>query len=168
MDPNKAYFPFDPFEDEDVERVRAERVRQIGIAVRGALAILNLPERSVIEGYYFDGTSLPRLADQSGLTLTRIRTIQERALAKLRTRLTPFVEKMFGLRVVQDPDCPICEGVWRVIAEELLDGKTPDMTWGDVARRLERAVGWRAPTPQILMTHQRKHRALTNAENTNH
>lgn len=164
MDPNKAYIPFDPFEDEDATRRQAERVRQIGVAVRRAIRILNTPERNVIEGYYFDGTSFPRLANAAGVTLTRIRTIHERALAKLRTRLTPFVELMFGLRVIQAPDCPICSAMWREIAEDLLDAKTTDMTWGDVARRLERAVGWRAPTPQILMTHQRKHRALTRTD----
>jgi hypothetical protein len=160
MDPNKAYLPFDPFPNDDARRVAAERAGRVQHAVRAAMVVLNMPERAVIEGYYFDGCSLPHLADQGRVTLARIRTIHTRALAKLRVELTPFVMEMYGLTLTHAERCPICTAEWRDDAEHILDEKTDDMTWGDIIIRLERAVGWRAKTPQVLMTHQRRHRTL--------
>jgi len=160
VDPNKAYLPFDPFPDEVARAMAAERARRVQQAVRQAMVVLNMPERAVIEGYYFDGTSLPRLADQGRVTLARIRTIHTRALAKLRFELTPFVMDMYGLTPTHADRCPVCAAAWRDDAERILDEKTDDMTWGDIITRLERAVGWRASTPQVLITHQRRHRKL--------
>ena len=158
MDPNKAYLPFDPFADEDTHLTMARRVRRVQSAVRQAMRTLNAPERTVIEGYYFDGYSFHRLADTARVSLARIRTIHNRALTKLRLELTPFVAVMYGLRLTQVKRCPVCDADWREDAERLLDEKTDEMTWGELVKRVERAVGWRAPTPQILITHQRKHR----------
>jgi len=49
---------------------------------------------------------------------------------------------------------------WRADAEAILDGKTPEMTWGQIITRIERATGWRAVSPQVLIAHQRAHRAF--------
>lgn len=160
MDPNTAYLPFDPWHDDEAALPRQRRARRVETAVRDALHVLNLPERSIIEGYYFDGRSFPCLANEHGLPLPRIRTIHTRALGKLRHELTPLVIELYGLQLVHDVDCPICRAPWRDIADGLLDEKTPDMTWGDMATRIERAVGWTPSTPQVLKTHQRKHRQL--------
>ncbi|GAB4323811.1 MAG: hypothetical protein Kow0074_16380 [Candidatus Zixiibacteriota bacterium] len=158
MDPNKAYVPYDPWYDQDEAALQHRRTRAVQRTVRRSLSVLNAPERAVIEGYYFDGLSLPQLANQAGVPLIRIRVMHRRALGKLRQELTPFVIAMYGLRLSHDSDCPICTAPWRDAAERILDDKTADMTWGDVAVRIERAVGWTCPTPQVLMTHQRKHR----------
>ena len=158
MDPNKMYISEGPYPS--IEHLRALRRRtcEIQDAVRDALTVLNEPERFVIEGYYFDGRSFPRLAAMQASTLPRIKGIHRRALTKLEIELTPFVERMFGIKALRTPDCPICRADWRSIAERLLDDKTPDMTWGEIAIRIERAVGWHVPSPRVLTTHQKRHR----------
>lgn len=147
--------PYPPIEHLQCVRRRAFEIQD---AVRDALTILNAPERFVIEGYYFDGRSFPRLATMQSLSLSRVKSIHRRALTKLEIELAPFVERMFGIEALLKPDCPICRAEWRPIAEQLLDEKTLEMTWGDVARRIERAVGWHVPTPRVLTTHQNRHR----------
>ena len=136
----------------------AARSLAIELAVRGALRVLTTGEREIIEGYYFDGRSLPQLARATGVPVDFVRIAHRRALAKLETELAPFVERMFGLSAVRHRDCAICSASWRAIAEDVLDGRTGDTTWGQIMIRIERAVGWKAPSPQALMTHQKKHR----------
>lgn len=136
----------------------AARSLAIELAVRGALKVLTRGEREIIEGYYFDGRSLPMLARATGVPVDFVRIAHRRALAKLEMTLAPFVERMFGLAVVRHTDCTICRASWRAIAEDILDGRTADTTWGQIAIRIERAVGWKAPSPQVLITHQKKHR----------
>lgn len=165
MDPNKMYIREDPFASIEHRQTLRRRVRVIQEAVRSALAVLNPPERFVIEGRYFDGRSFPRLATSLGQTLARVKVIHRRALLKLEIELAPFVERMFGIAAVRTPDCPICRAQWRSTAERLLDEKTPDMTWGEMATRIERAVGWHASTPRILTTHQRQHRRFVKSSN---
>jgi hypothetical protein len=136
----------------------AGRSLAIELAVRAALGVLTAGERTIVEGYYFDGRSLPQLARSTGVPLDFVRISHRRALAKLEVELAPFVERMFGLAAIRHVNCAICRASWRAIAEDILDGKTADTTWGQIAIRIERAVGWKAPSPQALITHQRKHR----------
>ena len=134
------------------------RTRLIEHTVRDALSCLTIPEREVVEQYYYNGLSFIRIADAQGLAVERVQFLHRRALANLRIKLAPFVGITFGLSPLANIDCPICCAPWRQTAEELLDEKTTAATWGEIARRLERAVGWFASTPQILMAHQKKHR----------
>jgi hypothetical protein len=137
------------------------RLRSVQEAVRHAVTELPATERRVIERHFFDGGSLAHIADETGLSLVRIQVLRRRALGRLRERLTLFVQTTYGLGATVRPDCPVCRAPWRQTAEELLDEKTPDMTWGMLARRLERAVGWTPSTVQILIGHQRNHRAFS-------
>jgi hypothetical protein len=167
MDPNKMYISEDPFISIEYRDTLRRRVRVIQEAVQEALSVLNSTERFVIDGYYFDGRSFPHLATAIRLSLARVKGIHKRALVKLAVELTPFVERMFGIKAMHVPDCPICRAEWRSTAERLLDEKTPDMTWGQVAVRLARAAGWRAPSPRILTTHQKQHRRFEKSINHN-
>lgn len=166
MDPNRMYILEDQFAYAGHQRWLRQRARAVERAVRDALVVLNPAEHSVIVGYYFDGWSFPRLANSLGQSLPRIRAIHRRALLKLEVELAPFVEEMFGIRPVRTAQCPICQAEWRTVAERLLDEKTPDMTWGQVAIRIERATGWRPPTPRILTAHQKHHRRFVHLSDT--
>lgn len=135
-----------------------QRAMAIERAVRGALKVLTTAERSIIEEYYFDGRSMGQVANSRGTPVNLVRMTHRRALAKLEEALRPFVERMFGLSAIRQPDCPICRASWRAVAEEILDSRTTEITWGQVAVRIRRAVGWQASSPQVLITHQRKHR----------
>jgi len=138
-----------------------ERQKEIQRTVRDAIALLAPIEREIIEGYYFEGLSLQRLANRAGRPFSRMRMLHERALRKLAMILAPFVERVFRIRVLQFPNCPICRAEWRSDAERILDDKTDDVTWGAIIRRIERATGWRAPGAPVLKAHQARHRAFT-------
>jgi hypothetical protein len=168
MDPNKMYILEDQYAYVTHQRWLRQRARAVQGAVRAALVVLNPAEHSVIVGYYFDGWSFPRLANSLGQSLVRVRAIHRRALLKLEVELAPFAEEMFGIRAVRTAGCPICQAEWRAIAERLLDEKTPDMTWGQVAGRIERATGWRPSTPRTLTTHQKHHRRFVHTSDTEH
>jgi hypothetical protein len=166
MDPNKMYILEDRYAYGEHLRWLRQRARAVQEAVRAALVVLNPAEHNVIIGYYFDGWSFPRLANVLGQSLPRIRAIHRRALLKLEVELAPFVDEMFGIRPVRTARCPICQADWRTVAERLLDEKTPDMTWGQVAIRIERATGWRPSTPRILTAHQKHHRRFVHTSDT--
>jgi hypothetical protein len=148
----------DPIESAIARGDPASRSLAIELAVRRALTLLTTVERSIIEGYYFDGRSMPQLSRSGGMPLDFVRIAHRRALARLEGELASLVERMFGLEAVHRPECVICGAPWRTTAEAILDGKTPDTTWGQIATRIERAVGWKAASPQTLIVHQRKHR----------
>jgi hypothetical protein len=117
-------------------------------------------ERRVIEGYYFDGVSMGKMVDTEQVSLNRALIVHRQALRQLRVILAPFVARMFGIGATCVRTCPICTGDWRADAEAIMDGKTPEMTWGQVMARIERATGWRARGPQTLIAHQRAHRTF--------
>lgn len=133
--------------------------RAIIHAVRRALADLQHLEHLVVDSYYYDSLSFGQIADRHGLTRSRVQTLHHRALTTLEGALAPLVRETFGVVPMRRSTCPICGAPWQRVADELLDEKTADITWGQVAARLERAVGWRPATPQILIAHQ-KHRRL--------
>lgn len=137
-----------------------KRVEGIGREVRRAVGRLRGMEREVIEGYYFDGLSMGRIAENEGVSVNRVVTAQRQAFRTLREILAPFVERIFGIGATRVTTCPICLAEWRDDAEAIIDGKTPEVTWGQVMTRIERATGWRAKSPQVLIAHQRKHRAF--------
>ena len=126
--------------------------------VRAAVRELAGPERIVIEAIYYDGLSLDQIGMQTHLSKNRVVVTHRRALAELRIALTPLVAEVFGLGMTTVPSCPICIADWRGDAESMLDGMTAEMTWGAMIVRLERAFGWRAKSPRVLIVHQRHHR----------
>lgn len=135
-----------------------ERVDEIRRAVRTAVGRLEGLEKTVVEGYYFDGLSMGRLAELERVSLNRAFIVHRQALRSLRAMLAPFVERLFGLEATCVSSCPICVAPWRDDAEAIIEAKTKDMTWGQIIIRIERATGWRTQSPQILIAHQRKHR----------
>lgn len=136
------------------------RIYEIRSEVRRAVETLKGLERVTIEGYFFDGISFRRIAAHEETSVSRVVMAHRQALRRLRERLTPHVAKWYGIGVVRNAKCPICVSDWRADAEALIDAKTAHITWGDVMKRIERATGWRAKSPQVLIMHQRKHRTF--------
>lgn len=148
--------------DQAIPEPRRFRSRSVAIdcAVREAVAALSYVERMIIEGYYFDGYTLSSIGCTLNISTQRVQTVHRHALSRLRRRLAPFVEKTFRIGLTTDPECTICSAPWRRIAEDILDEKTPETTWGQIAVRLHRAVGWYPSTPQVLIGHQKSHRVF--------
>lgn len=137
-----------------------ERMDEIRAEVRRAVALLTGLERTTIEGYYFDGLSMGRLATIEGVPVSRVVMAHRQGLRRLRDLLAPSVARWYGIGVTRNSACAICTAAWREDAEAILDAKTQDVTWGQVMTRIERATGWRAKSPQALIMHQRKHRTF--------
>jgi hypothetical protein len=148
------------------ESAPPDRANQIQHHVRLALTELSAIEWAVIEAHYFDGCSLNQIANSLGLSLNRVTTVYRRALSRLEQMLSPFVHITFGLSPTGTLGCPICLAPWRREAEELLDTRTPEVTWGEMIVRIARATGWRASTPQVLISHHRKHRVYRPTDTT--
>lgn len=136
----------------------SQRVHEIRSEVRRAVERLQGLERAIIEDYYFDGMSFGRIASSENTSVNRVVMAHRQALRRLRDLLTPHVAKWYGIGAVRNSECPICISDWRADAEAIIDAKTPDITWGEVMKRIERATGWRAKSPQALIMHQRRHR----------
>ncbi len=133
------------------------RVDGIRDAVRQAVGRLRGLERRVVEGYHFDGRSMGQIAKIEGVAVNRVVTAHRQAFRNLREMLAPFVARTFGIGAAIVASCPICTAAWRIDAEAIIDGKTADVTWGQIMTRIERATGWRAKSPQVLIVHKRKH-----------
>lgn len=136
------------------------RVDELRRTVREAVGNLRGIERAVIEEYYFDGMSMGRIAESEGVSVNRVVTSHRQALRQLREILAPFAARMFGIRAITSATCPICLASWREDAEAIIDGKTPDVTWGQIVTRIVRATGWQPKSPQVLIVHKRKHGAF--------
>jgi hypothetical protein len=74
--------------------------------------------------------------------------------------LAPLVAQWYGIGAARNSACPICTAEWREDADAIIDAKTQEVTWGQIMTRIERATGWRAKSPQVLIMHQRKHRTF--------
>lgn len=143
-----------------METEQRERMDEIRTEVRRAVERLTGLDRSTIEGYYFDGISLRRLATIEGVTVSRVVMAHRQGLRRLRHMLAPLVARWYGIGVIRNPACPICTAAWREDAEAIVDAKTQDVTWGQIMTRIERATDWRAKSPQVLIAHERKHRTF--------
>jgi hypothetical protein len=108
-----------------------------------------------------------QIAEIEDVTVNRVVTAHRQAIRNLREMLAPFVAQTFGIGATIVASCPICAATWRVDAEAIIDGKTADITWGTIMTRIERATGWRAKNPQVLIVHKRKH-GVFESERVNH
>lgn len=135
-----------------------DQINEIRGEVRRTVARLQGLERVTIEGYYFDGKSFGRIAACEDISVSRVVVAHRHALSRLRELLAPHVTRWYGIGVMRNPDCPVCTSGWREDAEAIIDAKTADITWGQVMTRIERATGWHARSPKVLIMHQRKHR----------
>jgi len=140
-----------------MESAECRRVDEVRRAVREAVGRLKGLERRVIEGYYFDGMSFGQIAASEDASVNRVVTAYRQAMRNLRVMLAPWVARTYGIGATVITTCPICTSPWRNDAEAIIDGKTPDVTWGQIMTRIERATGWRARSPQVLIVHKRKH-----------
>lgn len=150
-----------------MEMEQWERMDEIRTEVRRAVDRLTGLERTTIEGCYFDGISMGRLATIEGVTVSRVVMAHRQGLRRLRQMLAPFVARWYGIGVIRNPACSICTAAWREDAEAIIDAKTQDVTWGQIMTRIERATGWRAKSPQVLIVHQRKHRTFQHERTDN-
>jgi len=134
-----------------------ERVQRIRSAVQAALAELTEDERELIERTHLMGQSFPELAASTGRALHRLESMYSRAVRKLRRRLYPLVEELYGLNRQQHEACPICTSRHRRAIDRIIAKRDPQATWRPVIREIERRFGLKIEAPQILIGHSKYH-----------
>lgn len=134
-----------------------ERVQRIREAVQAALAELSEDERELMERLHFMGQTIPELAQNSGRARHKLEAMYNRAVRKLRRRLTPLVKEMFGLESGRDLKCPICGSPHRAAIDRMIAARDPTATWRPVIQQIQRRFGIKLRAPQVLIGHYKYH-----------
>ena len=97
--------------DCDIENIHTSqsdgRSRLIEVAVRKALAELTSDEQDLLESFHFMGESYRSISERSGREISKLDSLCDRALKKLRKRLTQFAEDTLGIPSQQFPSVSI-------------------------------------------------------------
>jgi hypothetical protein len=129
----------------------------VGEAVEEALAELTEDEREFIERYYYMGQTFVDISELSGRSVNRLETLHRRALAKLKRRLAPLADHLYGVEKKAGPECPICQSADRDAVDRIIRGKPESEPWGTTLSRIRREFGLTVKSPQTLIGHMRYH-----------
>jgi len=147
--------------DCDIENIHSpqseKRSRLIEKAVRKALAELTSDEQEILELFYFMGESYRSISERSGREVSKLDSLCNRALKKLRKRLTQFAEDTFGISSQQFSNCPLCQSPRRREIDILIHNKPSDSTWREIIKELRADFGIVIRAPQILIGHEKYH-----------
>jgi len=124
--------------------------------VERALGKLTEEERKLILYFYYDCFSYEKISEILGKEKYKLEKIHKDAKEKLKILLRDYVEKRFGIST-RAPDCIICRSPHRKKLEELIKKKRNNQTWSGLIKLFKRDFGIEIKTPQILISHQRKH-----------
>lgn len=133
------------------------RSELIAKAVRKALAELTTEEQDILECHYFMGENYQDIAAMSGRKAARIEAISNRALKKLKKKLTQFAEKKFSVPAQVFPNCPLCQSLRRREIDILILQKPRRATWKKVISDLRTNFGIVIVAPQTLIGHEKYH-----------
>ncbi len=119
--------------------------------VNEALERLESDLRQIVYERYFEGLSIPQIAERNKITDKEVvRRIYE-AKRQLKMMLAEFVRRRWGLQI--EGVCKICKHPRREMIDSILRNKTDDESWRRICKRIEKEVGDRIHPPQILKAH---------------
>jgi len=131
---------------------------ELEIMVEKALDRLSPKEREFIRYFYYDCFSYRKISQLLGKEKYKLEKIHKDAKEKLKQILKDFVEKRFRLASPK-PDCIICQSPHRKKLEELIKKKKKTETWKKLIGVFKSTYSMDIKTPQILISHQKKHMA---------
>ena len=147
--------------DCDIENIHSEqsnkRSRLIKVAVRKALSELTSDEQEILESFYFMGESYMTISERSGREVSKLNSLCNRALKKLRKRLTQFAEETFGIPSHEFPNCLLCQSPRRKEIDIMIHNKQSDETWREIIKELRADFGIVIIALQILIGHEKYH-----------
>ena len=130
--------------------------------VEKALDKLNEEEKRFIQYFYYDCFSYEKISQILGKKKYKLEKIHKDATEKLKLVLKNFVKKRFGISLsldasAKDMDCIICKSPHKKNLDELIKKKKKNQTWSRLIKLFKKDYGVDIKTPQILITHQKKH-----------
>jgi len=125
--------------------------------VREALAALDEGEREIAERRFLMGQSLEVIRSDLKLSSHEIERRLREVRIKLKRLLAPFVQTRFNLKPDSRPVCPICESIHRERVERIIATKRKEETWKRIMSELEKELGVRVRSPQMLIGHVKYH-----------
>lgn len=125
-----------------------------------ALERLESDLRQIIHERYFEGLSVPQIAERNDISEKEaVKRIYE-AKRQLKMMLAEFVRKRWGLQV--KGVCRICTHEQKETIDTILQNIKGGESWRRICRKIEKAIGERIHPPQILKAHlkhmNRKHK----------
>lgn len=148
--------------DADAEGQETSRDIELETTVEKALNKLNQEEKRFIQYFYYDCFSYEKISFILGKKKCKLEKIHKDAKEKLKLVLKNFVKKRFGISLsldasAKDTDCIICKSPHREKLDELIRKKKKNQTWSRLIKLFKKDYGVSVKTPQILITHQKKH-----------
>ena len=134
------------------------RAKAICDHMEKALRRLDTEEKQYIICYYYLAESPSSIARLSGRAESKLESLRCRCLRKLKSELTPFVERTYGLSVDRENDgCPICSSIHREEIDTLISTRDRSQTLRPLLRTLRERYGIRLSCPQAVLSHERYH-----------
>lgn len=135
---------------------------ELETTVEKALDKLNEEEKRFIQYFYYDCFSYEKISQILGKRKYKLEKIHKDAKEKLKLVLKSFVKKRFGISLsldasAKDMDCIICKSPHTKKLDELIKKKKKNQTWSRLIKLFKKDYGVNIKTPQILITHQKKH-----------
>ncbi len=125
--------------------------------VREALAALGECEREIAERRFLMGQSLEVIRGDLDLSQHEVERRLREVIIKLRRLLGPFVRERFNINPKSERHCPLCEFGDTTLIEEIIATKKKKETWRRIMAELEKEVGVRVSSPQVLIGHVKYH-----------
>lgn len=130
---------------------------ETNLRVREAVGKLTPLEREFIEYFYFECKSYQVISQILNKKIHKLERIHNRALSKLKTLLSDYVEARFNLSTPEETDCIICKSPFRHELDKLIQAKKEEETYKSLIRIFKQKYGLDVKTPQVIIGHKKKH-----------
>jgi len=150
---------FDPakFCYKEFDITDSEKTDKAVKAVRESLDKLNDDEKEIIIHYHFMGQSYAEISEKSNREIFKLASLHNRALKKLKKKLSKFVENNYGIKSDSDIVCPICNHGRKTEINEIIFRRDRTKTWKPVLNILKDKYSIILKSPQILIGHEKYH-----------
>lgn len=119
--------------------------------VNEALERLESDLRQIVHERYFEGLTVPQIAERNEITEKEVIKRIYEAKRQLKMMLAEFVRRRWGLQI--EGVCKICRHPQREMIDSILRNKNDGDSWRRICKKIEEDVGDRIHPPQILKAH---------------
>lgn len=125
-------------------------------AVQTAVASLPRGEQAIIRSFFFDGLTMPQIADDLGIGLQTAMNLYTRALRQMRKQLKSFAISEFNLPG-RESACVICSSPHRNEIEKILAGHIPGQPYRDCIRSIRQRFNLTIVSVMTIIGHRKYH-----------
>ena len=131
--------------------------QEIITAVNRAMEALDEEERTFIQAFYFQGMSFRQIVGITGRPHYRLRDLHDRAVRRLKRRLSCLLNGRFNTPAAGNVGCPLCRHPDVDEINALIASKSKEETWRRVIRTLRDDFSTAGVTPQQIIGHRKYH-----------